>query len=252
MRSTVLLVVAVVASACGSSGPTGPSQAAPGRPLSASSESAHYVFHHVAGDTVDAARQEAFHEWVVPELGVTLDRPIDFFKYLDRAHMLRLTGRETNGWAEPSANAVHSIFGWNAHEAVHVLTAPLGRPSDFWNEGIAVALSFDPLGGRFHSLWSNVPVHTIARQAKAGGTIVRPTQVIETAAFRALPDAVSYPHSGSFVGFLIDRYGQARLNGFFRHAAGREESAAVMRDRVQATWGLTIEQLEAAWIAWLD
>ena len=77
--------------------------------------------------------------------------------YRDRDHMASLIGRSANGLAEPQRLEGHSIFSWHSHEAVHVYSALVGRPSDFFNEGLAVALALDPLAGRFDGTCSGQP-----------------------------------------------------------------------------------------------
>ena len=143
-----------------------------------------------SGDSVETERQEAFHAWVVNQLQIVPPRRLQYRKYRDRAHMQRVTGQLTNGWADPPAWTAHSIWTWDAHEAVHVYTAVIGRPSDFFNEGIAVALSVDPSAGRFVSLWNNTPIDDIARSLHRTGTLPaiptdRRSKTVEVPLFRA-------------------------------------------------------------------
>ena len=101
------------------------------------------------------------------------------------------------------------------------------------------------------SLWNNTPIHDVARQRRSAGSLVSPTTTLTTERFRTHSEEVSYPAAGSFVGFLIERYGQASLNEFFRRAAGRQETEAEIRQRVVAMWGKSIETLEQEWLAFL-
>ena len=111
----VVLAAPLPLSACNnSSSPTAPTGPDP-RVLNQVPESETTVFHFSVGDSVDADRQDAYHRWIEGELGVGL--------------------------------AVHSIVSWHGHETAHVYSAVAGRPSDFFNEGLAVALSADPLAG---------------------------------------------------------------------------------------------------------
>lgn len=208
-----------------------------------------YVFHHAPGDIVDPASQEAFHTWAESRLGVAAPRAIDYYKYRDAGELQRLTGHGGTGWADPPAFVVHVIWPWSEHEAVHVLSALLGRPSDFFNEGIAVAFQVDPLRRRFVPLWNNEPLHAVAAQLRAQGRLVMPSQMLETDAFRARDLAVSYPIAGSFVLYLIEQFGQPAMNDFFRAAPGREESAAAIQARIQRVWGRSVQALEEDWAA---
>ena len=235
-----------VAAACGS-GPTTPSAA---DQLTQSQVTAHIEFRFSDGDAVDAPRQEAFYDWVIPELGVSPPRRLQYRKYRDRGHLQRVTGQDTNGFADPPAWIVHSIWPWDAHEAVHVYTALIGRPSDFFNEGIAVALSFDPLGGRFVSLWNNTPIDTIARQHLIAGTLPSIAGMAETEAFRRISDQISYPAAGSFVSFLLRERGMPAMRTFFQ-GGSRDESLAALEARFIVTFGWSLTEAETRWRAYL-
>lgn len=239
------IAAGVLALACG--GPTTPSAA---DALSGSASTAHYDFHFSQGDAVDAARQEAFHDWVVVHLGVAASQRLTYNKYRDRSHLERVTGKSTNGFAEPETATVHSIWPWDAHEAVHVYTAPIGRPSDFFNEGIAMALGFDPLAGRFVSLWNNTPIDDIARGLLRAGTLPSVLSMAGTADFRRLSDQISYPAAGSFVGFVLRERGMPPMRAFFQ-ASGRDESPGAIQSRFAAAFGWTLAEADDRWRAFL-
>jgi len=249
-RVLIALAIAIAAAACGggSSSPSAPSPSYPG--LSLTIETAHYVFHYADGDRVESDRQEAFHDWIAPAFGVALPAKIDFFKYLSVGHMQALTGRAANGLADVPANAIHSIFSWHAHESVHIYSALVGRPSDFFNEGIAVALAVDPLGGRDYPLWSSTPVHDVARASLRSGDVPPLAAIVETSPFRALPDSVSYPAAGSFMEFLVDTRGLAAVLAFFR-TGDRFDSLETIERNFQAAFGVTLAEADAAWRAFL-
>ena len=131
--------------ACGNS-PAGPSPAR--LPLVA--ETATMRYYHEPGDTIDVPRQEAFNAWAIDRLGIVLPQKVEYRKYFSSEAMGRYTGNSnTNGFAEPSLWRIHTIWPYDNHELVHVYTATIGRPSDFFNEGIAVSFRTDPARGEF-------------------------------------------------------------------------------------------------------
>jgi len=242
--STALLVAAAHAGCGGSSSPTAPDPGAGVASLSLTLETASYVFHYSEGDGVDAERQEAFHAWATAQLGVAPGPKVQYFKYRSLAHMGSLTGRIANGWADPEAFAVHSIFRWNAHEAIHVYSALIGRPSDFFNEGLAVAMATDPLAGIYVPRWNGISVHAWARQHAS--TLLPLESMVTTSDFRALDDGTSYPQAGSFVAYLIDAYGIGPLESLF--AAGtRDDSKARILAGFQRSFGVSLDQAERGW-----
>lgn len=239
-----LAVMSIVAG-CGGSSPTAPAAA---DALTSTTSSAHVDFRFSAGDAVDAGRQEAFHDWVLAQLGVTFTARLRYNKYRDRAHLERMTGQSTNGWADPPAFTVHSIWPWDAHEAVHVYATSWGRPSDFFNEGLAVALSVDPASGRFVSLWNNTDIDEIASNAMRTGSLPGLSGIVETDAFRRVSDQTSYPVAGSFVNRLLQRRGSAAMLIFFR-TSSRVDSLATIEARFAAAFGESLSDAESAWRA---
>jgi len=231
---------------CGSSNPSGPT---PADTLDQRVASQHVDFSYTSGDSVDTRRQDAYHEWAIATLGVQMGK-LQYSKYRDREHLRRVTGQSTNGFAEPATFKVHSIWPWDAHEAMHVYSALVGRPSDFFNEGIAVALTYDPAEGRFVSLWNNTPIHQIAGDLLRSNVLPAVTTMTDTEAFRRLPEQQSYPAAGSFVSFLLDDRGMATMLAFFRGGT-REEARAAIESRFAATFGMSVAAAEARWRTFL-
>ena len=132
-------------------------------------ETENFIFHFAPGDNVETQRQEAFHGWAVNQLGIVPPKKIDFYRYHDRGHMKALTGKVTNGWADTTNFAIHIIWSWDNHECVHCYTSLIGRPSDFFNEGIAVGMSTDPYNGDFQAYWWGESVHFWAKKYKNEG-----------------------------------------------------------------------------------
>src|SRR6476661_3871816 len=204
-------VLLLAMAACGGSGsPTSPSL----QPLPVVAETPNFRYHYVAGDSVDAAWQEAYHSWAIAKLGVQVPRKIDYYKYRSRQDMGDHTGKyNTNGFADPATFEIHTLWATDNHEVVHIYTALVGRPSDFFNEGIAVAFQTDPAAGNFESVFNGQQVHQACQQYLQLGTLVVPLdRVVQTADFRAISDQVlSYREAGSFVRFAIDSYGTDRV-----------------------------------------
>ncbi|TAK13307.1 MAG: hypothetical protein EPO35_10470 [Acidobacteria bacterium] len=247
--SFVVPVLALALSAASCGGPVAPSKP----PLPVGSESADYRFHYVAGDHVDAEWQQNYHAWATARLGVQLPRKIEYYKYQSRQNMGEHTGKyNTNGFAEPSTFEIHTLWPTDNHEVVHIYTALVGRPPDFFNEGIAVAFQTDPAKGLFDSVFNGVEVHQACRQYLQAGTLVVPLdRVIGTSDFRGITDStLSYREAGSFMRFVLDRYGVSRTLDFFR-ASTSTDGIETMKARFQAALGEPLATAEGAWLAML-
>ena len=242
-----LALTATMAGGCG--GPTAPSRP----PLPVVTESANFRYHYAAGDRIDADWQESYHQWAIAQLGVHLPQKIEYFKYQSRQDMGDHTGNyNTNGFAEPSRFELHTLWPTDNHEVVHIYTALVGRPSDFFNEGIAVAFQTNPATVQFESVFNGQEVHQACRQYLQNGTLVVPLdRVITTNDFRAVSDSIlSYRQAGSFMRFVLDRYGVQRTLDFFR-ASSSSDSLATIKARFQAAFGVPIETVESDWLAML-
>jgi hypothetical protein len=247
----VIGAVLAVATACGGSKetPTGPSLP----PLPLAAESADFRFYYSPGDSVQVDRQQAFHAWAVERLGVAIPGKMDYRKYTSRDDMGARTGNyNTNGYAEPELFTIHTLSSWDNHETVHVYTALIGRPSDFFDEGIAVAFQVDPLAGDFEPRFSGELLHDSARRYRQAGQLVLPLSAIVTSSgFRTISDStLSYREAGSFLAFLITRFGLDRVLVFFR-ASARDDSLALIEQRFAQAFGVTLGAAEAEWLAFI-
>jgi hypothetical protein len=226
----------------------------PAPTLSMNGESATTRYYFEPGDVVDTARQEAFNAWALTRLELTLPRKIEFRKYSSRSAMSRYTGTgNTNAFAEPETFRIHTIWPWDNHEVVHIFSALVGRPSDFFNEGFAVSFQADPMNRDFTVRFNGMQVHEACRGYRHGGTLPLPlSRYVTTAGFRALPDDVmSYRMAGSFVLFLEERYGLSRVLAFFR-ASGRDDSLATIESKFLQAFGERLEEAETGWLVSLQ
>ena len=249
-RVIVAIAVAVASSSgCGGS-PTAPTATAV---LPFVRETATLRVFNEPGDTVNVDWQETYNSWALAQLGVQPPQKVEYRKYVSREAMGRYTGNAgTNGFAEPEQWRFHTIWPQDNHEIVHVYTSLIGRPSDFFNEGLAVAFQTDPSRGVFTASFNGIDVHEACRAYLQAGQLPLPlANYVTSASFRGLPDQVlSYRVAGSFVRFLIERHGLAAILDFFR-AGSRDESLAAIRTRVSASFGRTLEALESDWTTFL-
>jgi hypothetical protein len=243
---TVLVATALPVASCGDS-PTAPS-ATVSLPLVRETQAMRY--YHEPGDTIEFDRQEAFNAWAMKQLGVQPPRPVEYRKYFDRAAMGRYTGNgNTNGFAEPELWRFHTIWPFDNHEVVHVYSAMVGRPSDFFNEGLAVSFQTDPFRDDFVVRFNGQQVHDACRAYLVAGTLPRPlSSYVTTQGFRAISDSVlSYGMAGSFVLFLKDGYGIDAMETFMR-GASRDDSLNTIRMRMVSAFGVSLEDAEAMWL----
>ena len=241
LASVVLLAVA-----CGGhDSPTSTSSAGP--PLSEQIETAAFLFRFSAGDSIDVARQQAFHDWAPGRLGVPVPRRITYNKYLSRAHMGQIIGvSNTNAWADRTAFAIHTIWPFDNHETVHLYASVIGDPPALLSEGLAVSMQTDPASGDFDPKWSGVRLDDLARRFRAGGALAPIDRMLQTSDFRNLDPNISYPEAGSFVHFLVEAHGLDRFKMLYARG-GPNDPAAAVRAAFADVYGLSVADLEAEW-----
>lgn len=241
-----LLLGAAGSTACHDS-PTAPSET--GSELTQITTSAHYVVHSAPSDTVDTVWQDTFHEWLVPALQLEPSGRLDYHKYRGRAHLAALTGRTTNGFAEPGTTRFHTIWPTDNHESVHTLVIlQVGFPPALFTEGVAVAHSTDPMRGILTPQWNGADLHVLARGYDATGRLPALSSLLRSADFFNFDTNMMYPCAGSFVRYLIDTRGLAPLKAYFA-AATFEDAASVTESHFLAAYGRPVDALWEEWRA---
>lgn len=241
----IVLVSAAVA--CGS--PAAPTAT----PLPLQHETAGMKYYHATGDTIDVDWQETYNAWAIERLGVRPPQPLEYYKYRSKADMGAHIGvYTTNGYNEAELFRIHSIWSTDNHEVVHVLSALIGRPSDFFNEGFAVSFQTDPKRGDLSVRFNGMQVHDACRDYRGSGAMPHPlVDYVTTSRFRSIQDTVmSYRMAGSFMLHLTERFGLPSVLEFLR-GGGANESLATIQARMQTVFGVSLEDAESSWLQML-
>ncbi len=189
----------------------------------------------LAGNDRNLARLEKL-------LGLEYPDKIAFYKYTSNERKGEVTGNRGNAHVEGAE--IHSIFWSDRHEVVHVLlNEKLGPTSTaLLGEGIAVYLS---------GAWQGKPVHSFARSLKADGRLLPIAELVDLRRFRALPELVTYGESGSFVGFLVERWGMKKFKALYVLPAAEDPVKALPR-RFEAVYGTRLDEAEKEWLRFLS
>jgi hypothetical protein len=239
--------------ACSDGAPTGPD---PSAPLERGLASRHFDFRFAAGDTIlphEARINDEAYEIIRDALETDFSRRIEFNKFFDADHIARLTGRRTEG-GFVAFGVIYLTRALDPHEIVHVIgQEELGRPSDFFDEGLAVNFGgLRVVDGRttlFPSALRNFEVDREALSVLATGRFsgsIRP--ILTTAGFQGPPFDVTYPLAGSFVKFLIQSRGVSALKAFFGSSTRLDPLEEIEAD-LAAAFGAPFAVLESEWRA---
>jgi hypothetical protein len=155
-------------------------------------------------------------------------------------------------FAEPGRFAVHTIYSRDNHEVVHVYSALIGTPTNFFNEGLAVSFQTDPAAGDLTPRWNGIALHVLAAQLRREGRLIPLDSLLETSDFRGSDSSVTYPEAGSFVLYLSEVQGLDAVLGLFRSAPGPTQSASDTRADFRAALGRPLTDAEQEWLAFLE
>ncbi|MHB8416649.1 MAG: type VI secretion system protein [Myxococcales bacterium] len=210
----------------------------------------HYPRELAAPDVDRLQREVALDRWEVDAaLGVSGGPPVEVFFYRDAGEKGRLTGASGTHYTKPWLRQIHTHQDPEGrqvlrHEMVHALAAPLGRApfgvcARFFGldvqagivEGLAMAVDW-PAGELTLHQWSRA-----MREAKLAPDI---RSIVGPAGFLSQAQGRAYTLAGSFLRWLLDRY-------------GRDEVARLYRDGdFLAAYGRPLGELAAEWERFVD
>jgi hypothetical protein len=218
--------------------------------LTETQTSAHYIYHYTPGDSVNPAFQEAFYGWDSAQLSVSLGQKIQYYKFTDANQKQQLTGMAGNGDSDTSTDSIYIIWPDDNHETTHLLTATIGIPTPFVNEGMAVANQTDPLDKIYSPNWNGDSPHYWAKEYLQSGQLPALSSLLDQNTFEAFDPNMSYPIAGSFVRYLIDTYGITAVLKLFP-GASHSDSPATTMSRFQDVFGKSFTDAEQDWHAFL-
>jgi hypothetical protein len=203
----------------------------------------HYLDGSPAADSLARLKRDIEASWTRAADfvgGPTVDRMIDVFAVPNREMVRQISRVATNASAlNFSEQRVVIVWvpaqGWrNPHELVHIMAYDAwGEPNAWWvGEGVAIAASG----------WFGVDVDAAAKCLGAAARLLPLARVVRDGTPEERMQNVVGAEAGSFVRFLIERY-------------GRENVARVYATGVsalQATYGEPLAQLEREWRQRLD
>jgi len=207
-----------------------------------------YYYSKSDKDILDTAWQEKYYTWLTGQIQVTVTAKLQYFKYRDNAHIKRVTGRSGNGFAEPGTYKFHTIGKADNHECVHsIVILLIGHPPALFNEGIAVAHSANYLSyPKFIPGWNNQDFNTLSKIFKQNGETPPLDKLLGTSTFWDYKAEITYPVSGSFVRYVIDRYGITKMKELIK-ISKFEDSKDKIRSDFSHIYGLTIEKVWNDW-----
>ncbi len=127
----------------------------------------------------------------------------------------------------------------------------MSNPTDFFDEGMAVALSTNPYDDDFVVRWNGRPIHLCAKEFEGNGTLIALDNLLESLKFWNYCVQKTYPEAGSFVKFLLDTHGIEEMEDFIR-LGDLDDTGAVVKSNFRSVYGFSFKRAEDEWLEFLD
>ncbi len=225
-------------------------------------ETPHFVIHYARTPAIEAeiALIAADHELrlaqVASQIGVWPARKIRSFYFANREQKAQLMGARDVEMAKPWRGEIYLDHravphGSLRHELAHAVAAEFGDPvfgvaartvlgipvliSPGLVEGFAVALDWPAGEGRPNP-------HESVRALQALGALPTLDELFGLSFF-TVSSARSYTTAGSFLRFLLDRYGPERLREVYRSGGDFEAVYGMSRGQLETEWRAMIAEI---------
>lgn len=200
---------------------------------------AHFIYHLQKPSYSDSnkawikKRSELAYRSVLDLLGLKgYEGTFHLFVIQSGLEMKKLVGHRGNGSAFPKSNTLAVVVNRRVnaltnHELTHIVAYQTLGPTETWlDEGLAVYSDGNWWGNDLHAL-----TKYLAEKDQM------PSISELTLHFRDLNELVSYPVAGSFVRFLIEKYGKDKLWQIWKKGWKHAKNI----------YGLSMEELEKNW-----
>jgi hypothetical protein len=194
----------------------------------------HFAFYSRDGRGLDGEKSERYVRRLEGLFGLSVSGRSDYYRCERPEDVASATGLYASGVTSARDRRVFSIRDFHAHELVHLVAGQAGSGGTFFDEGLAVALADE----------ASLRKSDVDRTSRRLASRLRVSEI--AARFENLPPETAYALAGSFVGFLIEAQGLARVSEFLRACgpAGADPAAAFHR-----VFGRTLDEAGDAWRA---
>ncbi|HEX5132523.1 MAG TPA: hypothetical protein VFX92_08555 [Candidatus Krumholzibacteria bacterium] len=199
-----------------------------------------FVFHWLPGHPMPQGSQESqqqIFDAIAARLGVESDVVIQYYFYPDTTtirEMLSLKGYQYASWDDYE---FHSINPNDNHEVVHFMTDPVGRPPRAIAEGTVFWITQD---------WDGVPLDQQMRTIVRARKVPDLRSVLDYNALAMQDPNITFPATASFIGFIVDRWGTAKLLELYKETNG-VNSYDVFAVAFEKVYGIPLAEVETAW-----
>jgi hypothetical protein len=201
-----------------------------------------FTYHWLGNDAFRedqlAANDDAYDRALALLGGTPTKARIDYHRYGSLDTIDQYTGVRRD--AHVSGTTIHTLFRNDAVSIMRVLARAWGDPPPLLAEGLAVS---------FAGEWDGREIKQSSRALAAAGTAPTLETLLDPKAFRALPQASSFPVAGAFAQWIVATKGQATLQALFGQLKA-DSPIADNRKALEAALGMPLSDADSALRAW--
>ncbi len=194
---------------------------------------------------------------VVATLGVEPDHKLVSFLFASRDQKARLHGSRDVEMAKPWRGEIyldHRTFPHHSlrHEIAHAIAAEFGDPVFHVASRRVLGIPMLAVPGLIEGLavavdwpgnYDRPSPHELVRVIQKLGSLPS-LDTLFSLQFFSVSSAQGYTTAGSFIKFLLDRYGAAKLRELYRSGGDFEGAYGVSRDELEKEWRAMLETID--------
>jgi len=164
---------------------------------------------------------EYYFELIDDQLAEHYKKRISTYLFYDGARKMELIGAGNANLAKPWLNQAYlnisSYEGTLKHELVHVMASDFGG-SPFKVASNLNSAIIEGLAMAIENNFDGFPLHFLAKNAYESGYRIPISQLFSGLNFFAQSSSLSYVYAGSFIKYLIDRYGIEKIKLLYKES----------------------------------
>ncbi len=199
-----------------------------------------FVFHWLPGHPMPAGSQESqqgIFDAVTHKLDMPSDIVINYYFYPDTTTIRRILSLKGYQYVSWDDREFHSINPNDDHEVIHFITDPVGRPPRAIAEGTVFWL---------HNRCLGMPLDDAVAAVVNANALPAVEHLVDYNSWAQMDPRIALPAAGSFVWFIVDRFGPKKLMELYSAANG-VNAYDPFATAFEKTFGVSLADFEAAW-----
>ena len=182
---------------------------------------------------------------------------VRFLFYPDHGTKKSETGHTGVGWA--INKKIVEVYNDSTkfdpiHELVHIIANEIGNPPAIFNEGLAIYLS-EKFGSDALEYFGNrgKEINSVVKKLSEENKLIPIDSLISYSEIGGRDFSITYPQAGSFVKFLIERFGLDKFKSLYNMLKTDSNITSVNNKTIiKGIYQVSLSELEREWLKYLS